>query len=162
MGPADKVLLASMTHPSVRLELEKARARLIGWHAQTASFASDLLTNLKKGLVVGGGTCSATRMPMLAFTMGFRRFEFFGYDFFYPADTPATQLKQALMKVTLGDNAKEFLTTGELVAAMQDLGQWNKWLVSNGLSVTFHGDGAGTHIWNSTVKRYTPPQEYPF
>ncbi len=162
MGPADKVLLASMTHPSVRLELEKARARLIGWHAQTASFASDLLTNLKKGLVVGGGTCSATRMPMLAFTMGFRRFEFFGYDFFYPADTPATQLKQALMKVTLGDNAKEFLTTGELVAAMQDLGQWNKWLVSNGLSVTFHGDGAGTHIWNSTVKKYTPPQEYPF
>lgn len=162
MGPDDKVLLASMTHPSVRLELEKVNARLIGWHAQTASFASDLLTNLKKGLVVGGGTCSATRMPMLAFTMGFRRFEFFGYDFFYPADTPASQLKQSLMKVAIGDDAKEFLTTGELVAAMQDLGQWNKWLVSNNLSVTFHGDGAGTHIWNSTVKRYNPPQEYPF
>lgn len=162
MGPDDKVLLASMTHPSVRLELEKVNARLIGWHAQTASFASDLLTNLKKGLVVGGGTCSATRMPMLAFTMGFRRFEFFGYDFFYPADTPASQLKQSLMKVAIGDDAKEFLTTGELVAAMQDLGQWNKWLVSNNLSVTFHGDGAGTHIWNSTVKKYNPPQEYPF
>lgn len=162
MGPSDKVLFATMTHPSVRLELEKVQARIIGWHAQTASFASNLLTDLKKGLVVGGGTCSATRMPMLAFTMGFRRFEFFGYDFFYPEGTDQTKVKQSLMKVQVGDGSKEFLTTGELVAAMQDLGQWNKWLVSNHLSVKFHGDGAGTHIWNSTVKQYKPPAEYPF
>jgi hypothetical protein len=99
---------------------------------------------------------------MLAFTMGFRRFEFFGYDFFYPEGTDPASLKQSLMKVQVGDGGKEFFTTGELVAAMQDLGQWNKWLVSNHLSVKFHGDGAGTHIWNSTVKQYKPPAEYPF
>lgn len=162
MGPADKVLFATMTHPSVRVELEKAKAHIIGWHAQTSTFATNVLTDLKKGLVVGGGTCSATRMPMLAFTMGFRRFEFFGYDFFYPSDMPSTQVKQTLMKVHVGDNGKEFLTTGELVAAMQDLGQWNKWLVANHLSVKFHGDGAGSHIWKSTVKNYEAPAEYPF
>lgn len=162
MGPDDKVLMATMTHPSVRLELEAKGARIIGWHAHTASTQHANLTAFQRGLVVGGGTCSATRMPMLAFTLGFRRLEFYGYDFFYPADTKPEQIKQQLMKVQVGEDQREFLTTGELVAAMQDLGQWNRWLVENRLTVTFHGNGAGTAIWNSTVKNYAQPAEYPY
>jgi hypothetical protein len=158
----DRFLFATMTHPSVRTLLESKGARIYGWHAHTKATLDARPAAFSVGSIISGGTCAATRIPMLAFVMGFRRFEFFGYDFFYPADTPASQLKQSLMKVAIGDDAKEFLTTGELVAAMQDLGQWNKWLVSNNLSVTFHGDGAGTHIWNTTVKKYSPPQEYPF
>jgi len=98
---------------------------------------------------------------MLAFVMGFRRFEFYGYDFFYPENTVQDDIKQKLMKVTLGVD-KHFLTTGELVAAMQDLGQWNKWLVDNRISVKFHGEGAGGAIWDTTVNNYTPLEEYPF
>lgn len=162
MGPADKVLFATMTHPSVRLELEAKGARIIGWHAHTHASQHANLAAFQRGLVVGGGTCSATRMPMLAFTLGFRRLEFYGYDFFYPADTKPELIKQPLMKVQVGEDQREFLTTGELVAAMQDLGQWNRWLVDNRLSVTFHGNGAGTSIWNSTVKNYIQPAEYPY
>lgn len=162
MGPDDKVLMATMTHPSVRLELEAKGARIIGWHAHTHASQTANLAAFQRGLVVGGGTCSATRMPMLAFTLGFRRLEFYGYDFFYPADTKPELIKQPLMKVQVGEDQREFLTTGELVAAMQDLGQWNRWLVDNRLNVTFHGNGAGTSIWNSTVKNYIQPAEYPY
>jgi hypothetical protein len=45
---------------------------------------------------------------------------------------------------------------------MQDLGQWNKWLVENRITVTFHGEGAGALIWEQTVNNYKPPAEYPF
>jgi hypothetical protein len=99
---------------------------------------------------------------MLAFVMGFRRFHFYGYDFFYPEDTDPATIKQSLMRVNLGADQRSFLTTGELVAAMQDLGQWNKWLVENRISVTFHGEGAGALIWEQTVNNYQAPTEYPF
>jgi hypothetical protein len=160
-GPEDKFLFATMTHPSVRKYLEERSAQLYGWHAHTQATLAAKPASFDKGMVVMGGTCSATRIPMLAFVMGFRRFEFYGYDFFYPENTVQDDIKQKLMKVTLGVD-KHFLTTGELVAAMQDLGQWNKWLVDNRITVKFHGQGAGAAIWDQTVNNYTPPAEYPF
>ena len=160
-GPEDKVLFATMTHPSVRMHLESKGAQLFGWHAHTQATLAAKPASFDRGMVVMGGTCSATRIPMLAFVMGFRRFEFYGYDFFYPEDVKQEDIKQSLMKITLGAD-RQFLTTGELIAAMQDLGQWNKWLVDNRITVKFHGEGAGGAIWDTTVNNYTPLEEYPF
>jgi hypothetical protein len=157
-----KFLFATMTHPSVRSLLETKGADLYGWHAHTQATLNARPAAFEIGMVVAGGTCSATRIPMLAFVMGFRRFEFYGYDFFYPENTTSETVKQSLMRVNLGAEQRAFLTTGELIAAMQDLAQWNKWLVDNRISVTFHGDGAGTVIWHQTINAYTAPQEYPF
>lgn len=159
---AHKFLFATMTHPSVRQYLEGKGAQLYGWHAHTQATLAAKPPAFDTGMVVAGGTCSATRIPMLAFVMGFRRFEFYGYDFFYPEDTPADALKQPLMRVNLGAEQRAFLTTGELIAAMQDLGQWNRWLIENRITVKFHGDGAGSAIWNQTTNNYAPPGEYPF
>lgn len=159
---ADKFLMATMTHPSVRTLLEQKGVQIFGWHAHTGGTAEANLPEFKSGLVIGGGTCSATRMPMVAFIMGFRRLEFYGYDFFYPEDTKQDGIKQPLMKVNIGDEQVGFLTTGELIAAMQDLGQWNKWMADNHLSVNFHGEGAGPIIWKQTIRNYTNPKEYPF
>jgi hypothetical protein len=162
VGPDDKFLFATMTHPSVRKVLEEKGAQLYGWHAHTQATLAAKPPSFDTGMIVAGGTCSATRIPMLAFVMGFRRFEFYGYDFFYPEDTDKTTIKQQLMRVNLGADQRSFLTTGELVAAMQDLGQWNRWLVENRISVTFHGEGAGALIWEQTINNYQPPGEYPF
>ncbi len=160
-GPEDRFLFATMTHPSVRKHLEEKGAQLFGWHAHTQATVAAKPAAFDTGMVVMGGTCSATRIPMLAFVMGFRRFEFYGYDFFYPENTTQEGIKQKLMKITLGAD-KHFLTTGELVAAMQDLGQWNQWLVNNRISVKFHGEGAGAAIWEQTVNNYSSPEEYSF
>lgn len=161
-GPSDRFLFASMTHPSVRRLLEEKHVQLYGWHAHTQSTMNAKPDAFNTGLVVAGGTCSATRIPMLAFIMGFRRFEFYGYDFFYPEETSQDSVKQQLMRVNLGNEQRSFLTTGELVAAMQDLAQWNRWLVDNRISVKFHGDGAGAVIWNQTINNYREPEEFPF
>jgi len=158
---ADCFLMATMTHPSVRKELEAKGSQLLGWHAHTQGTADANLPEFQTGMVIGGGTCAATRMPMLAYAFGFRRFEFYGYDFFYPEDTDPSTVKQQLMKIKLGKDDRQYLTTGELVAAMQDLGQWNKWMVDNALTVQFHGDGAGSAIWQQTVNNYKPLAEWP-
>lgn len=158
----DVFLMASMTHPSVRLALEAKGAKIIGWHAQTQITLAAKLEAFQKGLIVGGGTCSATRMPMLAFCMGFRRMAFYGYDFFYPAGTKQESVKQQLMTVSVGEKeaARQFLTTGELVAAMQDLGQWNQWILQNQLTVEWKGEGAGATIWRQTASSYKRPLEF--
>ncbi len=162
VGPDDKFLFATMTHPSVRAVLEEKGAQIYGWHAHTQATLAAKPPSFDTGMVVSGGTCSATRIPMLAFVMGFRRFEFYGYDFFYPEDTDPATVKQQLMRVNLGADQRSFLTTGELVAAMQDLGQWNRWLVDNRITVKFHGEGAGALIWEQTVNNYQQPEEFPF
>jgi hypothetical protein len=162
LGAGEKILLATMTHPSVTELLMERGARLLGWHAYTQGTQNANLAEMKVGLTVSGGTCAATRLPMLAFTMGFRRFDFYGYDFYYEEGTDPSKLKQQLMQVMVGPNQQKFWTTGELVAAMQDLGHWVKWMVDNRLSVKFHGTGAGAAIWASTVKNYESPGEYPY
>lgn len=162
VGSQDRFLFATMTHPSVRKLLEAKGAQLYGWHAHTQATQKVKLPEFEIGAVVMGGTCSATRIPMLAFVMGFRRFEFYGYDFFYPAEAEQGEIKQSLMRVALGKEQAEFLTTGELIAAMQDLGHWNGWLMENRISVKFHGPGAGSVIWRDTTGDYKNPPEYPF
>jgi hypothetical protein len=158
----DRFLVASMTNPSVRKALETYGAQIYGWHALTKSTQETALPEFEKGLVIGGGTCAATRMPMLAFVMGFRRFTFYGYDFFYPADVQQEDIKQSLMTVAIGSSNTEYRTTGELVAAMQDLAEWTKWMIENRLTVNFVGPGAGATIWQDTVVNYQTPKEYPF
>lgn len=158
----DRFLVASMTHPSVRTLLDSYTTNIYGWHALTKNTMEAKLPEFEKGLVVGGGTCAATRMPMLAFVMGFRRLTFYGYDFFYPEGTSQETVKQPLMKVAIGKQSREYLTTGELVAAMQDLAEWNKWMIDNRLTIGFAGTGAGATIWEDTIVNYTPPKEYPF
>jgi hypothetical protein len=159
----DKFLFATMTHPSVRQYLEAKGCQLIGWHAHTQGVVEAKLPALNQGLTIGGGTCSATRMPMLAFIMGFRRMEFYGYDFFYPENTDQKIIKQELIRVGIGADGKhQFLTTGELVAAMQDLGVWTRWMVENKLTVVFHGEGAGAVIWDQTAPGYEALPEWPW
>lgn len=157
----DKILLATMTNPSVRKYLESKGAKIVGWHALTQGVQNANLPELQTGLTIGGGTCAATRLPTIAFVMGFRRFDFYGYDFYYPDNVEQKDVKQNLMVVGIGPEGKQFKTTGELVAAMQDLDTWIKWMAQNQLTVEFFGDGAGPLIWQTVVPNYKAPGEYP-
>lgn len=160
----DRFLVASMTHTSVRKFLEKAGAKVIGWHALTKGVLDAKLPEFKTGLVINGGTCAAMRMPSIAFTLGFRRFDFYGFDFFYPADTDPATLKQNLITVNLGKEQKTFYTTGELIAAIQDVSQWIPWMLQNNLTVQFFGEGAGSYVWHDMQKahNYKNPEEYSY
>lgn len=162
IGPDDKFLVATMTHPSVRKYLDKMGARVIGWHAFTQSTQNANLPEFKTGAVVNGGTCAATRMPFLAFMLGFRRFDFYGYDMHYPEGIDATKLKQELIKITVGqgEQARNFLTTGELVAAIQDTHKIISWMIQNNFSVRWFGEGAGPTVWRQTALNYEIPAEY--
>lgn len=132
-----KFLVASMTHPTVTKYLTKNGYETIGWH----SAANGLVTNQKdldRGVPPGplqnvknfiqGGTCSATRSISLAHYMGFRRCNLVAFDSNLAGpptdpefiDTVDGQKVKKYWKINIGDS-KDFWTTGELIAQIQDM-----------------------------------------
>jgi hypothetical protein len=154
------ILLATMTNPSVRKELEALGCPLLGWHAHTTTVAQSGLEELKTGLVLNGGTCAAMRLPMLAYTLGFRRFTFYGYDFYYEEGTDPSKVEQGLMQIQFTPTGPTRLTTGELIAAQQDFTMWLRWMLENRLTFDFRGDGAAAEFFHHSVKNYSAPAEW--
>lgn len=132
-----KFLVASMTHPSVTSWLIKNGYELYGWHS-AANGLTVPKDQLDKGAKPGplqhitnfiqGGTCSATRSISLAHYMGFRKCNLIGFDSNLPGkpddadqtDTIENQQVKKYWNIRIG-NSKEFWTTGELIAQIQDL-----------------------------------------
>lgn len=154
-----KVLFATMCGQGVLDYLLSQNMRVIGWHAYMNCLKENPLEETKVGLMVGGGTNSANRALMLAFILGFRRFKCYAYDFFYPDGTEQAGIEQKLMRVKVGKRDDFLLTTGELIAAMQDWQAFVPWVVNNRLTLELVGDGAAKRIWEELQPGYVNPLE---
>jgi uncharacterized Rossmann fold enzyme len=154
-----RVLLATMTNPAVTeyLMSRLGSNRIWGWHAFNQLVVDGKSEHFKRGLIVRGGTCAATRAPSLAHALGFRRMVFFGYDFYYPEDTDPKTLKQRLIDVEYLD--KKYKSTGELIAALQDMRELTQWILEQRLTVTWRGDGLAARAFAQT--NYVNPDEPP-
>jgi len=127
-----KFLVASMTHSSVTRWLTRNGYEIYGWHS-----AANGLTGTKEAPgplshvtnFVQGGTCSATRSISLAHYLGFRTVNLLAFDSNLrdkPKDFEAIEEIEGkkirkFWPVTIGQGGKEFWTTGELIAQLQDL-----------------------------------------
>jgi hypothetical protein len=166
LGPKSKVLLATMTNPEVTQHImdKVGPKKVLGWHAFNQLVLDKRSDWFRKGLVIAGGTCAATRQVALAHVMGFRRFVFYGYDFFYPEGTDPATLKQQLMEIEYGPQEgprTKYWTTGELIAAIQDLETLVPWLMNERCSCLWRGDGIGGKVWASKAAAYVEPLEPP-
>ena len=175
-----------MTDPSVIRYLKKRTKNIIGWHAFTQTLQQDIneqvinkhikvneSLGIEEGaMLITGGTCAAMRAISVMHTLGFRKYELFGYDCSIPepkekekkALTP--EGKQKYLKVGVGDSESfekkdtYFWTTGELLAMAQDCEKtFEKENVD--LRINFHGEGTlVAALWEkATVNRLKPYQE---
>ena len=85
-----------MTDPSVTEYLIEKKANIYGWHAFTESLRNEeerekeienqkvhVMPNLgipEGSTLITGGTCAAMRCLGIMHTMGFRKFDLFGFD----------------------------------------------------------------------------------
>lgn len=135
-----KMLIASMTHPSVTKYLLGSGYRVIGWHA--AAGVIDAMVEegvLGPTLTLAGGTCSAMRAITMAQHLGYRKAKCIGFDCSLagepedktqmittgPADSPKGNKEKPKYFEVLNERDKRdrftFWTTGELVAQAQDI-----------------------------------------
>ena len=115
---------ASMTDPSVTRFLKKRTSKIVGWHAFTQTLQEDIKQKVvdkhikvaeslgieEGAMLITGGTCAAMRAISLMHTLGFRKYELFGYDCSVPelSDKDKKKLtpegKQKYLKVGVGDS----------------------------------------------------------
>ena len=173
-----------MTDPSVVRFLKKRTKNIIGWHAFTQTLQNDIndqvigktikieeSLGIEEGaMLITGGTCAAMRAISIMHTIGFRKFELFGYDCSFDKPKDEEELtpegKKKYLKVGVGnsesfeDQDTYFWTTGELLAMAQDCEKtFEKENVD--LRINFHGeDTLVAALWKqAAVNRLKPYQE---
>ena len=149
--------VASMTHPSVTKFMLEQGVKIVGWHAYSQAAAKYALP--KDSFWITGGTCSALRTLMLAHTLGFRTMNMYGFDLCIPE--PPVEVRGDVdnegrpkyLQVTIGKNKRDFWTTGELVAAMQDVDLIFNQYSHQDYELNIYGDGAALEIWNQKERK---------
>lgn len=150
--PETKVLVASMSDPSVTSYVMQRTSNVWGWHAMTQALVkSDVFP--AGSILVNGGTCAAWRAVSLCHTMGYEEFHLFGFDFSYPESKVDKEAKDDLgrpkfMQITVGNTGKKFWSTGELIAASQDAQYFFTHTRDLGVRLYCHGEGIGPTMWN--------------
>ena len=154
-------LVATMTDQETLTHLLGEGARVVGWNAYTQSLQKAKFKELEGKLMIAGGTCSAWRAIMLAFALGFRRYRAYGYDMFYADDVDQGTLAQKLMPIMLSGTGegRRYLTTGELVAAIQDFKDTIiPFVTSLQLKFEVFGEGPIVDLWEEA--RRNDPKKY--
>ena len=144
--------IATMCAQETTDHLMASGSPCIGWHAANDGMMQAGLEEFKIGALVGGGTCAAWRAFAIAHILGFRTFHLFGYDFYYEKPEKEGQTSNDIMKVLIGPNKREFYTTGELVAALQDFEQIQRLVKEQDLGLYVYGDGMVAEVWTPSSK----------
>lgn len=164
-----RVLMASMSDPSVTRHVMQRTRNVWGWHAMTqALLKSDVFPD--GSLLVNGGTCAAWRALSIGHVLGYSEFHLFGFDFAYPESQIDKSAKDELgrpkyMEITIGQTGKKFWSTGELIAASQDAQQFFANAPREGMRIYCHGEGVGPTMWKlllGNVKQDLPTVEEVF
>jgi hypothetical protein len=164
IDPSTKFFVASMTDPSVTKYLIEKKANIYGWHAFTESLRSESereteikdqkITVMQElgipegATLITGGTCAAMRCLGIMHTMGFRKFDLFGFDSSIKDEPTAEQRKETTgaedeearpKYLQVNVRGENFWTTGELLAMAQDCERvFND--TSMSLSLSVHGE----------------------
>jgi hypothetical protein len=153
-------MVASMTHPGVTDHLKKIGANIMGWHALVANIHEWFKYQVPFSIV--GGSCSAIRAVSLLKFMGISDFDLIGFDCcFYdtPKDITAKLPDGRPKYFKVSVFGKEFLSTGELIALVQDV---EKIIGSERLDVSINvlGDGIVKTIYDNKYKKRPTLLEY--
>lgn len=169
VDPRTIFFIASMTDTSVTKRIMEKTSNIVGWFAWTQALAQAKPPNGHP--IVLGGTCSAWRSFGLLKVLGFSHITAYGFDFAldsskeYDLDLKDDKGRPKFMKIMIGegDNRKSTVSTGELIAGIQDVPLMLQQVTQSNLSITMVGDEGAAWLWNYLVKKHdikVDPTEY--
>ena len=144
----------------VEKQAPEDKCEIWGWHAWTDGAKDYKLPPGEHW--ISGGTCAAWRTIGMGQFLGFANYDLFGFDlciwdFKGDLDEKDYKDRPKHLKVFVGLDRKEFISTPELMAAAQDA---NIILMDQGLNarITVHGEGIVPEI----AKQINRPQRQKF
>ena len=140
IGPAKEHLFASQVHPECFRR--KPEARL--WHLQIGNIEREFPDYENAYVLIGGAASVGNTATCLAFAMGYRNLQIYGYDSSH-REGKGHAFHQ---KMNEGDpcchvtfNGKEFICSFTMKLQAEKFQETSKALISSGCKMEVHGDG---------------------
>lgn len=159
IGPAKEYLFASQVHPELFKRVPDARL----WQLQVGGI-DDLLPEYDKGYALIGGAASVgNTATCLAFAMGFRNLEIYGYDSSH-RDGKGHAFHQ---KMNEGDpcayvdfNGKTYLVSLTMKLQAEKFQDTAAALIASGCKIAVHGDGLLPDMFNAPKETLEEAEKY--
>ncbi len=161
IGPACDHLFASQVHPKCFDLLPNAQI----WHLQVEGIEDTLpLDEYKDGYVLVGGAASVgNTATCLAYAMGYRKLEIFGYDSSFRGDNSHAfrqEMNDGDANCWVGFNGKEYYVSLTMKLQAEKFQETAMALVDAGCTIKVHGDGLLPDMYNTPVEDLPEREKY--
>lgn len=159
VGPAKEHLFASQVHPDTFDKMPTARL----WHLQIGGI-EDLFPEYERSYcLIGGAASVGNTATCLAYAMGYRKLELFGYDSCHK-DTAGHAFEQ---KMNEGDpvahvtfNGKHYVSSLTMKLQAERFLDTSKALIDMGVKISVHGYGLLPDMFNDPKLPLTELEKY--
>lgn len=139
--------VSSMCNAEAWETILKTGARVFGYHAGVRAGEDKVIAEVfGGGPLIQGGTTSGVRGLNVLYSIGYRKFELFGFDSSYYEKPEKTHGKSPKEAIRVNVEGKEFWTDPELIAQSQDIEMFIK--MRPDVDLKINGDGMLGHAAN--------------
>lgn len=159
VGPAKEYLFASQVHPECFRRVPNARL----WHLQVGNIENEFPDYDDDYCLIGGAASVGNTATCLAYAMGFRDLQIYGYDSSH-RDGRGHAFSQPMND---GDpcavvlfNGKEYLSSLTMKLQAEKFQETSRALIQAGCRITVHGSGLLPDMFNAPVEILSEKEKY--
>lgn len=159
VGPARHHLFASQVHPAC---FGKALGAIV-WHLQVGGIEDHFPEYGNDYCLIGGAASVGNCATCLAYSMGYRNLQVFGYDSSYKGDDShafhqAMNLGEPCASVRFGD--KDYICSLTMKLQAEKFQETARALESYGCAIAVHGEGLLPDMWRAPQEQLAEHEKY--
>lgn len=159
IGPAKHHLFASQVHPECFKRVPNAQL----WHLQVGNIENEFPAYEDAYVLIGGAASVGNTATCLAYAMGYRNLQIYGYDS-SQRDGTGHAFRQAMNDgepcAHVVFNGKEYIASLTMKLQAERFQETAKALQEAGCIIEVHGSGLLPDIWNTPVEELSEQEKY--
>lgn len=159
VGPARHHLFASQVHPECFNRAPDAQL----WHLQVGNIENEFPDYEDAYVLIGGAASVGNTATCLAYAMGYRNLQIYGYDS-SQRDGTGHAFRQAMNDgepcAHVVFNGKEYIASLTMKLQAERFQETSKALQDAGCHIEVHGNGLLPDMWNTPIEHLTEQEKY--
>lgn len=159
VGPAKEHLFASQVHPDCFEKMPSARV----WHLQVGNIENEFPEYANDYCLIGGAASVGNTATCLAYAMGFRSLQIYGYDSSHRGSA-SHAFRQPMNDgdpcCVVNFNGREYLVSLTMKLQAEKFQETARALISSGCKIEVHGDGLLQDMFNAPAESLSEREKY--
>lgn len=159
VGPAKHHLFASQVHPECFNRVKTAQL----WHLQVGNIENEFPDYEDAYALIGGAASVGNTATCLAYAMGYRNLQIYGYDSSQRNGT-GHAFRQAMNDgepcAHVVFNGKEYIASLTMKLQAERFQETSKALQESGCRIEVHGSGLLPDMWNTPIEELSEQEKY--